>query len=170
MKLLILPPLQHLAIDVCRAVNMFVDHLNETYTSLVLSGALGHPTNIANTAVYSVQALLADSFYVRSLHYLVTFCSDLGSGKDLALLHCLGQKLVYNCPAHHHGPRRDRQANMNISSFTCNWHQVLAAAIAICWAFAKAELGGVVFDSVFFPCIISAFSMILVTNIVCTGV
>ena len=88
--------------------------------------------------------------------------SDLGSGKDLALLHCLGKTLVYNCPAHHDGPRRDRYANMNFF-IHMQLTSGLVACIILCWGLSKA-------DELLFPfIIISIFSTILVTNIVCTG-
>jgi len=54
----------HLSIDVYRAVKAFVDYADIPNGSIAFYGKLSDPTEIAKTAVYSLQTILADSFFV----------------------------------------------------------------------------------------------------------
>jgi len=54
----------HLSIDVYRAVKAFVDYADIPHGSIVFYGRLNSPTEIAKTALYALQTILADSFFV----------------------------------------------------------------------------------------------------------
>lgn len=54
----------HLSIDVCRAVQAFVADADIPHGSVVFYGKLNEPTVIAKTAVYALETVLADSFFV----------------------------------------------------------------------------------------------------------
>jgi hypothetical protein len=57
---------QHLCIDVYRAINAFINYADVPGGPTVFYGKINHPTQVAKMAVYSAQALLADSFFVSS--------------------------------------------------------------------------------------------------------
>jgi hypothetical protein len=63
---------QHLSIDVYRAIYAFVDSADIPHGAIVFNRKLNDPTQVAKSAVYSVQTLLADSFFVSSVLSLVT--------------------------------------------------------------------------------------------------
>ena len=58
--------LQHLSIDVYRAVEAFVAYADILHGSLVFYGKLNNPTEITKTAVYALQTIVADGFLVSS--------------------------------------------------------------------------------------------------------
>jgi len=54
----------HLSIDVYRAVEAFVDYTDIPHGSIAFYGRLNAPTEIAKTALYALQTILADGFFV----------------------------------------------------------------------------------------------------------
>jgi len=54
----------HLSIDVYRAVKAFVDYADIPHGSIVFYAKLNAPTEIAKTALYALQMILADGFFV----------------------------------------------------------------------------------------------------------
>jgi hypothetical protein len=156
---------QHLSIDVDRALNASFNNVDWLYGKYNIS------TQVAKTAVYTTQGVLADAFFVSSIFLLLLsfMCSDLGGMEGLAVLHCLEQTLAYNCPTRYHALRNNKYAIMNISLPKFYLSQLSVAASGVCWEMLKFIPGSVEFLSDLAAWGTSAYSMTLATNIVCTG-
>lgn len=84
---------QHLAIDVRRAIEGFIDYSYVPRGSLLFYGMLNDPTETAKNVVYVLQTIVGDSIVVKTLssfscsRFKLTHFDD---AKGLAMLYCLG--------------------------------------------------------------------------------
>jgi len=96
------------SIDVHRAVAAFIDDADTPTGSMTVYGQLNSASEVAKTAIYAVQTVLADSFCVSFIIYFLSCCSDDGRMEGLAMLYRLEEILGYNYFACLHGPWNDR--------------------------------------------------------------